>query len=137
MRALATVIAWEFWLFTAALVAVVAYQLLTGRINTDGLLQDKSSAGGFSPMRLQLLLSTLSVAFYYLLQVFSQPHRSDFPPLPPEFVAGLGVSHTLYHGSNVYSAIRDILSASRAAAIIQRTVESQPNQDNTRGKGDS
>jgi hypothetical protein len=130
------VIAWEVWLFTAALAAVVAYQFLTGRINIDGLLQDKSSAGGFSPMRLQLLLSTLSLALYYLAQVFSEPNPSDFPDLPTEMVLGVGASHTLYHGSKVYSVIRDILAAS-GDALIQPANGSQQSKDNTRGKGDS
>jgi hypothetical protein len=141
MSSLATVIAWEVWLFTVALAAIVSYRLLTGRINTDGLLQDKSCAGGFSPCRLQLLLSTVSLALYYLAQVFSQPNPSNFPDLPTELLVGLGASHTLYHGSNAYSVIRDILAASGAAsgagAFLQRRIESQQDQDNTRGKGDS
>ncbi len=55
--------------FLGALFLLVAYRLLTGAINTRGLLQDKSSGGDISPARVQLLLFSLGGAFFYLMGV--------------------------------------------------------------------
>ena len=52
-----------FQAFLFALVGVVAFQLLTRRINLDGLLEDKTS-NQLSPGRVQLLFVTLLGFFY-------------------------------------------------------------------------
>jgi hypothetical protein len=55
----------ELWIALGSLAAVVAYRLLTGRINIRGLLNDKST-GKIDPGRVQLLVTTLMVAAAYL-----------------------------------------------------------------------
>lgn len=55
--------------FLYALVATVAFQLLTRRINTAGLFSQKGSGGQVSPGRIQLLLATIAASASYLTQV--------------------------------------------------------------------
>ena len=57
-----------FILFMNALLLVVAFKLLSGQINTRGLLEDKET-GTFSPGRLQLLILTLGGASFYFFQI--------------------------------------------------------------------
>ena len=98
---LATFIRWEIWLVLTGLGAAVAYQALTGRINTRGMLFDKEGKirQHFSPARVQLLVITLSGAVYYLLRVIERPDAAQFPDMPPELLLILGGSHALYLGA--------------------------------------
>lgn len=63
--ALVGFVEFEFWALIGTLAAVVGYQLLTGRINTQGLLNDTRTKE-LDPARAQLLVSTLVVALGYL-----------------------------------------------------------------------
>jgi hypothetical protein len=92
-----------------ATVLLVAYQMLTGRINTSGLLDDKLTGRRFSPERLQLLIITVGGALFYLVQVI---HSSgSLPPLPHELLLVLGGSNALYLGAKTAS----MFSLSRTA----------------------
>jgi hypothetical protein len=73
----------------AAISGVVLFQLLTGRINTRGLLAD--SSGPISPVRVQLLLGTLGVAGACLI---GRDHVALFDPTVAGSVAG--ASNLLY-----------------------------------------
>jgi hypothetical protein len=55
----------ELVVLMAALFAVVGFRCLTGRINLNGLFAGRD--GRFSATRLQLLMTTFSVALTYLL----------------------------------------------------------------------
>jgi hypothetical protein len=97
----------------ALLVAImlsVAHGLLTGSINTKGLLRAKNQADGISPARVQLLMLTGSVALYYFLLVLqtlkTQSQPLKLPELPSELLFVLGGSHTLYLGSKSASSAR-------------------------------
>jgi hypothetical protein len=101
----------EFEVLTIGLIAIVAFRLLTGAINTGGLLFDKTvgkageQLGSFSPSRLQLLMLTLAVASYYLFQIVNQLHcgQPGFPDIPQKYLLMLGGSHSLYLGGKTYS----------------------------------
>jgi len=78
------------WL--AAVAALIAYRLLTGGINTRGLLTD-GTTGRLSPERLQLLLATLaSVA------VFAQDSLANQTFMDPSayMLSGVAGSQGLY-----------------------------------------
>ena len=67
MEALTSLARWELGAFMSALAVLVAYQLLTGRINTAGLLRfktdgDQTIQRGISPARIQLLVVTALAA---------------------------------------------------------------------------
>jgi hypothetical protein len=84
-------IKFELWALLGGVAAVVAYQLLTGHINMQGLLNDKQT-GKIDPGRIQLLVSTLVVAAAYL----GDPHA--FADLTTQAGAGavLGGSNIFY-----------------------------------------
>jgi hypothetical protein len=103
---LSTFLRYELWILLVGLLLIVGYQLLTGRINTDGLLSEKGTKGNFSPGRLQLLIFTIGVAFYYFLKVLEQPapttlEEKTLPELPTEFLLILGGSNLFYLGSKL------------------------------------
>ncbi len=81
------------------LAAVVAFQIITRKINTKGILSDNT--GNFSPARLQLLMFTFGVAFYVLGKVLSSiaAGKPGFPDLDPNILVVLGGSHALYLGA--------------------------------------
>jgi len=80
-------------LFTGTLFVVVFYQLLTGRINTAGMLRDKTN-GQISPGRIQKLFFSLTIGLYYLVLTYKNPQQ--FPDVPTEMLIVLGGSSSLY-----------------------------------------
>jgi len=89
----------ELLAFIVALVILVTYQLLTGRINTSGLLNPKlvsADPRSVSPARVQLLYATLAAAGYFLLQVLHDP--SHWPSVPNWLLATQGGSGSIYLG---------------------------------------
>lgn len=103
MPTLMTFARYEIGFLLAALAAIVAYQIVTGRINTRGLLSDKAKNGAvsFSPARLQLLMFTLATAAYVLSKVISSiaAGKPVFPEIDPNVLVILGGSHALYLGA--------------------------------------
>jgi hypothetical protein len=110
----------ELWIFLIGLLILVAYGMLTGTINTRGMLADKigggsgsspptPSRGGFSPARVQMLLATLAVAFYYVGQVSTTAQTGTFPTIPKEMLYVLGGSHAFYLGSKITRLISERL----------------------------
>ena len=112
MNSLTTILRYEIWIFLAVLAAVVAYQLLTGSINTRGLLRDKMKGRGFSPGRLQLLMATFAGAFYYVLLIFANDTPGEFPPVPDSLVLILGGSHAFYLGGKLSALLGQKLGLS-------------------------
>ena len=105
MSALATVTGVVIWGLLITFVAVVCYQLLTGRINTSGMLSQKDHSGRYSPARVQALVVTLASAFYLLFQVVSSPQPHTFPTIPDAWLVILGGSHLGYLGSKAYTML--------------------------------
>lgn len=104
MATLMTFARYEIGFLLAALMAVVAFQILTGRINTRGLLSEKTEKGvlAISPARLQLLLFTLAFAFYVLSQVVKS---RQFPEIETKWLLILGGSHSVYLGGKGLSLL--------------------------------
>ena len=111
MNTLSAVRHYEIWSFLLGVVTIVAYQLLTGKINMNGLLYEKNSRHGFSPGRLQLLLFTLGGAVYYVLRVLGNPELGKFPEVPNEFLLLLGGSNVFYLGGKFYSLLSEKLDS--------------------------
>ena len=100
MGDITTVITWEGYAFLFALIGIVAMQVLTGHINTRGLLMKKEGDRSFSPERVQLLLATLASAFAYLSQIAKDP--THFPDISQSWLMLYGGSHALYLGRRFY-----------------------------------
>ena len=108
MGALVRFVRWEVLALVLALAGIVLFELLGGQINTKFLLSGSSGHGhmakdgSISPARVQLLLSTLGLALYYLMQVTNNP-TSGLPDVPESWPALLGGSHAIYLGSKAYT----------------------------------
>ena len=91
------------YLTLGALVAVIAVELLIGKINTTGLLYGTKRDGTryFSPERVQLLIVTLAFAFQYLNE-FLQSDRISLPQVPESWTVLLGGSHAVYLTRKAY-----------------------------------
>jgi hypothetical protein len=111
---LAQLIQWEVMLFLLALAGIVTLQILTGSINTSGLLYGRISGRKrdqdlyFSPERVQLLVFTLGAALYYLAQVLNNPQPGTFPPIPEGWISILGGSNAVYLGGKVFARLGGI-----------------------------
>jgi hypothetical protein len=103
MENLVIFIRFVVWILLGGFASIVAYQILTRRINTKKLLWGKDGSNGYSPGRVQLLLSTLAGAFYYLFEVVENP--TLFPTIPRELILILGGSNLLYLGGKFYSLL--------------------------------
>jgi hypothetical protein len=96
---------WLLYAFLGALAAIVGAKVLSGGINTRGLLRRKGSADDVeaSPERVQLLLSTIAMAGTYLDLVFKQTSTGRLPDIPDSWLGALGASHLLYVGTKLWS----------------------------------
>jgi len=109
MPELVQLVKWEVEAFLVLLAAIVAFQLLTGRIKTSGLFRGQISGRPvgqnqyFSPERVQLLIFTLGAAIYYLSQVINNPNPGTFPEVPASWPAILGGSQAIYLGGKSYA----------------------------------
>jgi hypothetical protein len=101
---MATFLRWELSLFLVGLAVIVFYQLLTGRINTKGLLCEKDGTGNFSAGRVQLLFFTLIFGLMYLGKVIQDP--AGFPDIPEEMLVLLGGSNAAYLGQKAFDLLR-------------------------------
>lgn len=101
MEFLLTLICWEGALFLAAIGLLIAGQLLSGGINTSGLLLGTKGDGSsyLSPERVQLLLFTIAVAFQYVSAVLKNP--TVFPTIQQDWLALFGASHVVYLGGKL------------------------------------
>jgi hypothetical protein len=110
MKTLMMFTQYEMGILMTALVAVVAFQMLSGRIKTAGLLNDKSvnGSGGVSPARVQLLLFTMAFSFYIVAQVadkIAAGKPGEFPDIDVKWLALLGGSHSIFLGSKGLSML--------------------------------
>jgi hypothetical protein len=105
MPGLATAVRWEMVILIGGLIAVVVSKLFTGGVILSGLLKVKGGddEGTFSPARLQMLMSTVLAAMYYLLQVINNRGSNSLPDVPATLIGILGGSHAIYLGGKVKS----------------------------------
>ncbi len=81
--------------FVYALGAAVVFQLLTRRINLQGLFFRKDGSGSFSPERIQLLVVTLATCIRYMGQV-STTTKAALPDIDTGWLYLMGGSSGLY-----------------------------------------
>jgi hypothetical protein len=93
MSVLAQFIKLEILLLLAGFIAVVLFRLFTGKIKTRKLLSDKGT-NTLSSARIQQLVFTLLIAFYYLYLTFKNP--SAFPKIDTFLLYLLAGSSTVY-----------------------------------------
>ena len=117
VETLVAVIRIEVWVLLLGLAALVGYQMLTGQINTAGLLRDKGNnlaaqagepgTGELSPGRIQLLLLTLFGAASYLSLVAKSVAADEnaLPAVPEELLLLFGGSHLVYLGGKTRSML--------------------------------
>jgi hypothetical protein len=79
------------WVFLVGLVLVVMYQILTGKIELKGLLQNGRD---LSVNRVQWLMVTMLGALYYFFQTLANP--TELPDLPRELLFIQGGSGLIY-----------------------------------------
>ena len=80
-----------------ALFVLVGHRLITGQINTAGLLRDEDWR--ISPERVQLLLTTLAGLVTYVAAALSARGGEAvpiIPEIPDTLLAAMGGSHGLY-----------------------------------------
>jgi hypothetical protein len=82
------------WL--AAVVALIAYRILTGQISLQGLFT--MDGDRFSPERLQLALVTFGLLGIFVGEAFS---TWKMPAVPSELIALLAGSQVLYLGGKI------------------------------------
>jgi hypothetical protein len=81
--------------FLYALAGVIAFQLLTGRINMVGLFSQKFGDRQMSPGRVQLLLATIALSSTYLTQVATTTN-GQMPDVSSHWLYLFGGSSGIY-----------------------------------------
>jgi hypothetical protein len=131
MTTLSTVLRYELLGLLIALIAIITYRLLTNQINTKGLLFDKTSGRNFSPGRLQMLVVTIAIAFYYLLKVMERKGTGTLPDMPNEFLMALGGSHVIYLTGKLYGLLAAKLGFA-SPELLQRLEPPPPKNGESR-----
>jgi hypothetical protein len=101
MNTLSTVLRYDMFFILAGLILIVGLRMVTGKINTYGLITDKTTRK-ISPGRLQMLMVTLLIATYYVVTVMQE---NKLPALSQEYLLALGGSHLFYLGGKSYSVL--------------------------------
>jgi hypothetical protein len=107
MSALVIVVYWEVVALVVAFAGIIAAGLLSGTINTSGLLEADTDRGSTepSPERVQLLAMTIGAGFIYLRQTFHllniDIHTNHYaiailPDIPTTWIILLSGSNALY-----------------------------------------
>jgi len=115
----------EIWVLLLGLAIIVSYRMLTRAINMNGLLHDKGGSGGFSPMRLQLIVSTLAFGIYYVGLVLTMKEPGSLPRVPQEMLLLLGGSHLFYLGSKTFALLLETLGVSKPGNKASRNKASK------------
>jgi len=102
MNTLATVLRYEMLFLLFGFAAVVGYRMITQQINVTGLLMDKTSGRAISPARVQMLMTSIGLAGYYLMLVFDTKDTSRLPDMPNEYVVAFGASHAIFLAGKLY-----------------------------------
>ena len=97
MKILVLIIRFEIWFILIGLFSIVSYQMLTGKINTRGLLKDKTS-DTFSPSRVQMLVLTFIGTVIFLSRLLGSLRylNPTMPEIPDELLLAMGGSHAFY-----------------------------------------
>jgi hypothetical protein len=119
MGTLSTILRYEMSFLLMGLGVIIAYRLLTGQINTRGLLRDKVGGRRLSPGRLQMLIVTLFMAIYLVVEVCQ---TQKLPSVPHEYLLALGGSHLFYLGGKVYGLLAGKLEVA-ASRIVERSTK--------------
>ena len=84
--------------FLFALAIVVAFQIITRRINLAGVLsqKDPDNPNQTSPERVQLLLTTIAASATYLGEVAKNTDSTMMPDVSNQWLYLLGGSSTIY-----------------------------------------
>jgi hypothetical protein len=81
--------------FLCALAGVVLFQIVTRRINLEGVITHKGGSDQVSPERIQLLLATIAASATYLNQVATTT-TGKLPEIGPEWLYLMGGSSGIY-----------------------------------------
>ncbi len=93
------ILRWEGLGFLLILSALIAYRMLTRRINLGGLLGDGTRDGAVSPERVQLLVTTIAVSSK-VLSAALHGTTNAMPEISPATLGIFGAS------SGVYAAVK-------------------------------
>ena len=103
MNTMAQIARLEVVIFLALLGVVLVSGIVSGSINTKGLLQDDRTKR-FSGGRLQLLLATLVGASAYILSIL-QASSNSMPEVPGVLLLLVGGGNVGYLSSKIYSHV--------------------------------
>lgn len=105
----------ELTFLIGAFAALFAWQLLTGRINTRGLLATRDESGP-SGNNVQLLFITLIAAGYYLLQVAEYAPDHRMPPVPDLLLLLIAGSQASFTGGRALTLLASIVTKERKSS---------------------
>ena len=99
---------WEGLILIGGIFGLIFWKMFNGEISLKYLLygdqRDPQNPTFLSPARTQLLLFTIYVAGYYLLQVVHDP--TSLPQIPNSLLVALGGSHAVYLGGKAQSLLK-------------------------------
>lgn len=106
MALLGLVIGWILTIFLGLLAAVILWKIVNGTINLTFLISDE--LGWASLSRFQFLLFTFVIAMSLFFVILNHQPYPDYPKIPPEILALLGISGGSYVLSKGIQTSRDV-----------------------------
>ena len=98
------ILRWEGLGFLVALTVLLAYRMLTRRINLRGLLGDGTDDGAVSPERVQLLVTTIAVSCN-ILRAALHGTTNALPEINTATLAIFGASSSVYAGVKAFKML--------------------------------
>jgi hypothetical protein len=106
MALLGLVIGWILTIFVGLLGAVVLWKILNDTIDLKYLISDE--LGWASLSRFQFLIFTFVIAMSLFFVILNHQPYPDYPKIPPEILALLGISGGSYVLSKGIQSSRDV-----------------------------
>jgi len=113
---MSTVLRYEMFFALLVLLAIIGYRLLTGSINTSGLLRQKIGGRVVSPGRLQMLIVTVAMTIYFAAKVIQ---TKKLPNISQEYLMVFAGSHLFYLEGKIFGLLAEKLE--RAVARIAKS----------------
>ena len=93
--------------FLCALCFIVAFKILTRRINVAGLFSRKGGSGSTSPERIQLLMATIVMSAKYVTSVAQSKSSGALPDVDAQWLYVFGGSSAIYASGKALTFFRN------------------------------
>lgn len=117
MSTLVLVMGWTLTIFIGLLALIILWLIITGKIDLKLLISEKDGAASLSRFQFLIFTFVIAMSLFYLIAL-----HGNYPNIPGEILALLGISGGSYVVSKGIQTSRDVGMVEAAAAASKPAV---------------